>query len=151
MGHVSAVPGSTTITLPIDRYEKLRRDATEAQQLAESLRVELVAERAKTTEQRLTEVSDFVEAAKTVIDHATANLHPEHIRDMPAEAMATAAKYVGRIIGATQRDQERALVWAERAGLILSWRDKRKARGWGEDVETAIVPAKRRWWTWWRR
>lgn len=118
----------TTITMAL--FHRLQQDATDAQLRAEALRRELEAERAKTPDERLVECKDLLEAFKTITDHSVANLHPEFIRDLPAEALDTAAVSVGKVLGATQRDTERAGVWAERAGLIRAWRDKRKARAY---------------------
>ncbi len=127
-----------TITISLEQHTRLRQDAVDAQLRAEALRIELETERSKTTEERLTEALGFIEAAKTIIDHACANLGPEFIKDLPAEAFEVAAQRVDKIMGATQRDSERAGVWRERAQLIQSWRDKRKASSWEDTVPVPI-------------
>lgn len=139
---------TVTVTLPQETHKRLLADVIDAQTKAEALRQELVVERAKTTEQRLTEVMDLLEAFKTIADHATANLHPEFIRDLPAEAFETAAKHIAQVMGATQRDKERAEVWSERSKLIQDWRDRRKARIDDGSPAGAPLPTKRWWWPW---
>lgn len=131
-------PSGATITVPKEQYDRFRKDMDDALHRAETLRQQLVAERALTPDERLANASELIEAFKTITDHAVANLSPEFIRDLPAEAFVTAANLVDKVVGATQRDTERAGVWFERAGLIQTWRDKRKARGWGEDADPVV-------------
>lgn len=132
-------PSTATITISLDAYETIKREREQAWLDKAKLTNELALERAKTTEQRLTECLDLIDAFKTITDHAVANMHPEFIRDIPAEALTVAAVHVDKVMGATQRDTERAGVWLERAALVQTWRDKRKARGWGEDAEPHTV------------
>lgn len=133
-------PSGATITVPKEQYDRFRKDMDDALLRAENLRQQLVTERALTNDERLANASELIEAFKTITDHAVANLSPEFIRDLPAEAFVTAANLVDKVVGATQRDTERAGVWFERAGLIQTWRDKRKARGWGEDPDPVPTP-----------
>lgn len=137
-GHTNN-PSGETITMTAELRDQLRKRAEDAELRANDLRLELEAERAKTTDAKLSEASALIEALKVIVDHACANLSPEFIRDLPAEAFADAAGYVAHVVGATQRDAERASVWAERAKHVFEWRDKRKARGWGEDTPPAPV------------
>ncbi len=130
---------ANTIALPFEHYDKLRRDVFEAQHATELLRRELDVARAQTDDDRLKQAIGLIEALKTIADHAVANLSPEFIRDLPAEAFEVAAHWVGRVAGATQRDSERSGVWTERMQEIYKWRDRRKARGW-DDVAPMPSP-----------
>lgn len=122
-----AAPG-ITVTISQEQHNTLVRRANDAELEAQRLRDELVSERAKTETQRLEEARAILDAFRQITDHAVANLSPEFIVDLPAEAYAVAAANVDKVIGATQRDGERALIWRERADDIMKWRERRKAR-----------------------
>lgn len=130
-GHLNN-PSGQTIVMAVELRDRLQKRASDAEMRAEDLRRELEAERALTPDARLTDAGALIEALKGIADHAVANLAPEFIKDLPAELFLVAADLVGHVIGATQRDEERATVWADRAKLILEWRDKRKSRGWDD-------------------
>lgn len=127
------------VTIPQAQHNNLARRARDAELEAQRLRDELTAERAKTETQRLEEAKATLDAFRQITDHAVANLSPEYIVDLPAEAYATAAAHIDKVIGATQRDGERALIWRERADDILKWRERRKARE-GEGQHRAAEP-----------
>lgn len=127
-----------TVTIPLEQHQKLVKAGQTAELATERLRVELEAERAKTETQRLEDARDVLNAFRRITDHAVANLSPEFIVDLPAEDFFTLADRIDKIIGATQRDQERALIWRERAKDIVAWRERRKARG--AEGQTASSP-----------
>lgn len=116
------------VTIPQTQHNNLARRARDAELEAQRLRDELAAERAKTETDRLVEAKTALDAFRQITDHAVANMSPEYIVDLPAEAYATVASVIDKVIGATQRDGERALIWRERADDIMKWRERRKAR-----------------------
>jgi len=130
-----------TVTIPKDQHSSLVRRVTDAELEAQRLRDELVLERAKTETDRLADTKALLDAFRQITDHAVANLSPEFIVDLPAEAYATAAANVDRVLGATQRDGERVLIWRERADDIVKWRERRKARaGEGQARASEATP-----------
>lgn len=135
---------ASTITMPIEQHAKLTRGVREAELEAQRLRDALAAEQAKTETQRLEEARAVLDAFRQITDHAVANMSPEYIVDLPAEAYATAAANVAKVIGATQRDGERALIWAERAQDIMKWRERRKAREGEGQTRAAPPPSSRK-------
>lgn len=128
MSDADKPPEDATSQIPVNTQGQLARRARDAELEAQRLRDELAIERAKTETQRLEEAKAALDAFRQITDHAVANLSPEYIVDLPAEAYATAAANIAKIIGATQRDGERALIWRERADDIMKWRERRKAR-----------------------
>jgi len=116
------------ITIPKEQHEKLLKAAGTAQAATQKLREELEAERAKTETERLDDAKQLIGAMRTIVDHATANLSPEFIVDLPAEAFYVAASCIDKVLGATQRDAERSHIWLARANDIVKWREQRKAR-----------------------
>lgn len=128
------------VTIPLTQQNNLARRARDAELEAQRLRDELVAERAKTETIRLVEAKAMLDAFRQITDHAVANLSPEYIVDLPAEAYATVAGGIDKVIGATQRDGERALIWRERAEDIMKWRERRKARETEGQVRAETPP-----------
>lgn len=128
------------VTIPQTQHNNLARRARDAELEAQRLRDELVAERAKTETQRLEDAKAVLDAFRQITDHAVANMSPEYIVDLPAEAYATVAANIAKIIGATQRDGERALIWRERADDIMKWRERRKARAGEGQVRAGTPP-----------
>lgn len=133
IGHLNN-PSGEIVKVARELVDKWRNDTTAAELRAEELRKELELERAKTADERLDAVVGLIESLKEIADHHCANLSPEFIRDMPAGSFATAAVLVDKVAGATQRDSERAAVWAERARIINDWRDRRGTPEWAEHV-----------------
>lgn len=124
------------VTLPPNLARRVRDAELETQRLRE----ELAAERAKTETDRLAEAKTLIDAFRQITDHAVANMSPEYIVDLPAEAYAIAAANIDKAIGATQRDGERAMIWRERADDIVKWRDRRKARASEGQKRAAETP-----------
>jgi hypothetical protein len=133
IGHMNN-PSGEIVKVARELVDKWRNDTAAAELRAEELRKELEAERAKTPDARLEVAATLIDALKEIVDHAVANLSPEFIRDLPGEAFEVAARNVDKVVGATQRDSERATVWAERARIIADWRDRRGTPEWAERV-----------------
>jgi hypothetical protein len=125
-------PGAHTKagTMSVALRDQLQQRAVDAETRVEELRLELEAERSQTDDERLAEASKLIEMFKEIADHAVANLRPEYIKDIPAEAFDKAADLIPVAVGGTQRDTERAIVWHAHARDAYEWRDKRKARAW---------------------
>jgi hypothetical protein len=130
------------ITIPKEQHEKLLRAAATAETATQKLREELEAERAKTETERLDDAKQLIGALRTIVDHATANLSPEFIVDLPAEAFYIAAGCIDKVMGATQRDAERSLIWRGRADDIVKWREQRKARN--KEGQSVPPPARKK-------
>jgi hypothetical protein len=129
IGHLNN-PSGEVVRVTRELYDRLRMDVTAAELRTAELRRELEEERAKTPDERFADADALIYALKAIADHHCANLAPEFIRDMPAEDFAVAAKLVTKVIGATQRDSERAEVWAERARMVNDWKDRRGTPEW---------------------
>lgn len=133
IGHLNN-PSGEVVKVARELLDQLRAAATTAELRAEALRQELEAERAKAVDERLIDAGALITALKEIVDHAVANLSPEFIRDIPAEMFTTASALVDKVVGATQRDTERAAVWRDRARIVNDWRDRRGTPEWAERV-----------------
>jgi len=133
IGHLNN-PSGEIVKVARELLDQLRTAATTAELRAEALRQELEAERAKPIDERLTDAGALITALKEIVDHAVANLSPEFIRDIPAEMFAAASALVDKVVGATQRDTERAAVWRDRARVVNDWRSRRGTPEWAERV-----------------
>lgn len=144
MSDTDKSPEAAPPQIPVNIQGQFARRARDAELEAQRLREELAAERAKTETQRLEEAKAILDAFRQITDHAVANLSPEYIVDLPAEAYATAAANIDKVIGATQRDGERALIWRERADDIMKWRERRKAREAEGQARASSTPPPRK-------
>jgi hypothetical protein len=109
------------ITLEKTEYDVLQNVIEAARQESAKARDELEAERARSFDDRLEELTKFAVAAKEVVDYAVANLNPEFSRNWPHEAMKTLADHVAKVGATGSRDQERALIWGKFRDSILDF------------------------------
>lgn len=123
---------------PEEQAEAARQRAVAAELAVLDLRKQLVEEQARPIDERLDRALELISHFKTIIRHSVANLHPEYIRDLPAEAFEHAAALLSE--SADQIDKEISGVLAYYAKEIYDWRDKRKARG-VDPVPAATVTA----------
>lgn len=75
------------------------------------------------------EAVKLIEALTTIGCHAVANLHPEVIRDVPAEALRAAADRLPNFHPEKVRAEEIAYVWLTHAYLADEWRERRGKLG----------------------
>ena len=116
-----------TVNLDKSEYDTLVAAVDVARRETVAVKVELDLERSRTTDERLQAALQYVEASKTVIDYAVGNLSPEFTRNWPADAMGVLADQVVRVGPVTQRDRERAEIWALFCRDIEKYERERKA------------------------
>jgi hypothetical protein len=115
------------VTLEMSEYQRLVNAKTEADERVAALQKELDAFRSLDGATIDLMLKAGLLAAKSVVEFAVANLHPESVRDWPRVDLVAFANAV-ETFATDQRDRDRAQIWRTFAYECEGWERKRMLR-----------------------